>query len=165
MSVTWFMIKSIFVTFVIISILQLRIGKENRTLEVHFTSWMKSLSASRRIQNIAEGGQMLTSDIIKEFTTEDGSRVIITRPVVQQHLKAEGERVKQVLLKDNSSVARFLQGLKLEVGDLTTEAQEKLKEELRKETLNTLKENKKGLSSEAKALNNGKSQPKREELN
>lgn len=158
MSVTWFMIKSIFVTFVIISVLQLRIGKENKTLEVHFTSWMKSLSASKRIQNIAEGGQMMTSDIIKEFTTEDGSRVIITKPAVVKQIKEEGRKVSQTLLKDNTSVSRFLKGLKLEMGDLTQEAKEKLKEEMRQEALNSIDKNKKDPGREAKASNNGKLQ-------
>lgn len=142
-------------TFVIISVLQLKVGKENKTLEVYFTGWMKSLSASKRIQNIAEGGQAFTSDVIKEFTTEDGSRIIITAPEVKRRMASEGKKLKQVLLKDNQSVSRFLQGLKLEVADLSEEAQETLKDEIRKEVLNEAEKKHKSLSSEAKALDNG----------
>lgn len=154
MSVTWFMIKSILVTFVIISVLQLKVGKENRTLEMHFTVWMKSLSASKRIQNIAEGGQMLTSDIIKEFTTEDGSRVLITKPNLQRHLAKEKDKMSESLLKDNTSVTRFLQGLKLEVRDLSQEAKNKLKEDLREEVITSLKEKDKSLGVKTKASDN-----------
>lgn len=133
MSVTWFMLKSILATFVIISFLQLKVGKENKTLELHFTQWMKGLSASKRIQNIAEGGQLLTNDVIKEFTTEDGSRVLITKPDVKRHLALEKDRLNQIVFKDNKVVSRLVEGFKLDINDLTENAKEKLKEEVRKE--------------------------------
>src|SRR5690606_31070064 len=100
----------------------------------------------------------MTSDIIKEFTTEDGSRVIITKPAVVKQIKEEGRKVSQTLLKDNTSVSRFLKGLKLEMGDLTQEAKEKLKEEIKQEALNSIDKNKKDPGHEAKASNNGKLQ-------
>lgn len=139
MSVTWFMIKSLFITFVIVSVLQLRIGSQNKTLEAHFTNWMKNLSASKRIQNIAQGGQQLTTDVIKEFTTEDGTQITITKTEVKRKISNEKKRIKDSLFKDNEVVSRFVNGFKLELNDLTDEAKDSLKSEVKKEILGKTK--------------------------
>lgn len=129
MSPTWFIIKSLFATFVIISFLQIRVGKESKTLETYFIGWMKALSASKRIQNVAQGGKEMTTDIIREFTTPDGGKVFIRETVGEKRDKAS----EKSLVVESGLVHRLLEGFKLDISDLNGKAQSSVKEQVRQE--------------------------------
>ncbi len=65
MSPTWFTIKTLVVTFVVVSLMQISIG--GKSLESRYLSWMKSLALSRDIQGIAEGGKQMSSKIYNKY--------------------------------------------------------------------------------------------------
>ncbi len=146
MSPTWFVIKSLFVTFGIVSLLQIRIGADSKTLELYFTDWMKSLSASQRIQDVAQGGKELTTDIIKEFTTPDGSKIYIHEKANSksneetQRSKAslQSSKNKSIYYADTikpetNVIQRLISGLKLDFTDLNDTDKFSVKEQVRKE--------------------------------
>lgn len=134
MSATWFILKSVFISFVIISFLQLKVGSENKTLELHFTGWMKKLSASKRIQEVAKGGKDFTSDVVKEFTTEDGTRIVI-----HESKKIRDKKSKE-RSNDEKIINKMMNGLKLSLSDLSYKAKQKIKEEAKKELEKEVKE-------------------------
>ncbi len=132
MSPTWFTIKSLAMTFVIVSILQLRIGSESKTLEVYFVNWMKSLSASKRIQDVAKGGKELTSDFIREFTTPDGRTIYIKESIKPTSDKRKEASVKKDFM-DTGMVQRIISGIKLDIKDLNSNSQTSVKKQVKKE--------------------------------
>ncbi len=134
MSSTWFVIKSLFLTFGIISFLQMRFGSDSRTLEVVFTDWMKNLSASRRIQDVAQGGKNFTADVIKEFTTPDGHKIYIQEKINPQIEIDNGRDVANTpSTLDSSIIKRLVGGLKLDYTDLNAKDQVTVKEQFRRE--------------------------------
>lgn len=136
MSSTWFVIKSLFLTFGIISFLQLRIGSDSKTLEVVFTEWMKNLSASKRIQDVAQGGKNFTSDVIKEFTTPEGHKIYIKenpKPEIQINNEREIASMPSTSILDSKIIKRLIGGLKLDYTDLNEQDQVSIKEQFRHE--------------------------------
>jgi hypothetical protein len=153
MSSAWFIIKSLFITFGIVSLLQVEVGKDNKTLESYFISWMKSLAASKRILSIANGGKELTTDVIRELTTPDGGLIIIHE---KKSADGSGRQTKEKTKftknnKEEDSVdsglissrsissysANLMQkivgGLNIGISDLSIENQKSIKEQIRKE--------------------------------
>ena len=129
MSTTWFIIKSLLTTFAIISVLQVPIGKKAQTLEIYFISWMKRLSASRQITDVARGGQALTQDFAKEFITQDGHRVIIGGTGDgKRSVSSDGK------IQLNSNLfGRLMKGFKLDLNDLNEKAKEAVRDQVKKE--------------------------------
>ncbi len=132
MSPTWFMIKCLMITFAIVSVLQIRVGSEAKTLEIYFTDWMKNLSASRRIQDVAFGGKELTSDFIREFTTPDGRKISIQESPNPKSRNPASKSIESTAINSNL-VQRLMSGLKLDISDLNSSSQEGLKTKLKKD--------------------------------
>lgn len=144
MSSSWFIIKSLFITFGIVSLLQVEVGKENKTLESYFISWMKSLAASKKIQSIADGGKDLTTDVIREFTTPDGGLIIIHEKskTEQKNSKSfvdgikstnDNEEARTVSSYSAGLVKKIMGGLNLGISDLSVENQNSIKQQIKKE--------------------------------
>lgn len=132
MSPTWYIIKCLAMTFAIVSVLQIRVGSEAKTLEVYFLNWMKSLSASKRIQDVAYGGKELTTDFIREFTTPDGRKIYI-RETIQPNTRDQASKSKAESLVDSNLVQRLISGIKLDINDLNADSQNSIKDKLKKD--------------------------------
>lgn len=142
MSVTWFMIKCLIVTFVLMSLLQLKIGSNNNSLETYFKNWMVKLSASKRIQNVAEGGQQISSQVVREFTTEDGTTVYLASPKKPEraqsnsYIEMDGSgQTDKIIIKDNSFFGRIISGFKSQVSEDSISFKDELKKEVQKEMI------------------------------
>lgn len=147
MSSSWFIIKSLFITFGIVSLLQVEVGKENKTLESYFISWMKSLAASKKIQSIANGGKDLTTDVIREFTTPEGGLIIIhekkssaqrekagVKAEDKSHNESDSNTVSRSISSYSASlVQKIIGGLNLGLSDLSLENQNSIKQQIKKE--------------------------------
>jgi hypothetical protein len=117
-------------TFSIVSLLQLRVGSESKTLEIYFTDWMKSLSASKRIQDVAAGGKEMTTDLIREFTTPDGRKVYIHE--TKKSLERDKASEKTGII-ESGVIQKLMSGLKLDVKDLNASTQLLMKDQIKKE--------------------------------
>lgn len=117
-------------TFGIVSLLQLRMGADSKTLEIYFTDWMKSLSASKRIQDVANGGKDLTTDIIREFTTPDGRKVYIHEKRVTSERDKASEKSGSL---DSGVIQKLMSGLKLDMSDLNSSTKLLMKDQIKKE--------------------------------
>lgn len=145
MSPTWFVIKCLLLTFGIVSVLQIKIGNEQKTLELYFTDWMKNMSASKKIHDIANGGKELTSDVIKEFTTEDGQKVYIPQRLLKSKDGSIANETKHSndpkrdlanngeSIFDSKIVERLIGGLKLNFMGLQEKDKTSIKDQVRKE--------------------------------
>lgn len=120
-------------TFAIISFLQVPVGKEAKTLEVHFVNWMKRLSASRQITDVARGGRNLTRDFAKEFITSDGRRIVIKEELEKESLDGDGTPSRGKGQINSSILGRLMKGLKLDMNDLNAKAKTALKDQIKKE--------------------------------
>lgn len=112
MSPTWFIIKSLFMTFAIVSVLQIKVGSEGKSLESHVVNWMKKLSASQRIQDVAKGGKELTTDIIKEFITADGKKIYIKQSRLEEIQNSDGNQAI-----NTNFIKRLISSINLGSGD------------------------------------------------
>ena len=130
MSPTWFIIKCLMMTFAIVSALQIRVGTEAQTLETHFVGWMKNLSASKRIQDMANGGKELTTDVIREFTTPDGGKVFIRETI---NKSSRDKAAEKSVVVQSGLIHRILDGFKLDISDLNSSAQNSVKDQVKKE--------------------------------
>ena len=132
MSPTWYVIKCLMLTFGIVSVLQIRVGANAKPLEIYFTDWMKSLSASHRIQAVANGGKELTSDFIREFTTPDGRKIYIQESPKAFQRDTSSKSSKDEVV-DSGLIQRLMSGLKLDISDLNNSSQTSIKDRLKKD--------------------------------